>query len=262
MPIYALLGATGATGSAVLRCLLSEPPKELKLRVLVRSRRKLEHKFPNLTGSSSFDIEIIEGQANDEDATRRCIEGCDVIFNCIGTNDVSPGQTIVQDSASSIIAALRLCREKDPESYRKPVVLLLRTSGLNDHLSRDKSWISVNFGRWGLWNSYSDLEEARDRLAAAAMETPGLLENITVDPPTIHDPDGTERTGYKLSVDDPPPPSLNYADLGAAFCEIAERREEFVGQAVGVGATGKVNENWPEVLGYLLRASRRRVVGF
>lgn len=261
MTTYALLGATGATGSAIIRCLLAEPPQGLDLKVLVRSRQKLFTKFPNLDGKAPFTTQIIEGTANNTHAIRQCIEGADVIFNCIGTNDVAPGQTIVQDSAHSIIQALKELKKENTKKNKTPVVLLLRTTGLNDHLSRNKSWLAVSIGRWGLHNSYDDLQKAHDILAEAAKEAPGLLQNITVDPPTIHDQDGTERTGHKLSVDDPTRDSLNYADLGAAFCEIAERKDEFIGQAVGVSATGEVRENWPEVLGYLLTASRRRVFG-
>lgn len=260
MPTYALLGATGSTGSAILRCLLAEPPKDLSLKILIRSQEKLSQMFGDLK-SAPFPIKIIEGQANDPDAVRQCIEDANIIFNCIGTNNVAPGQSIVQDSGKSIIEALKNWRKKHSAAYQTPVVLLLRTTGLNDVLSSNKSWVSVNIGRWALHDSYSDLQKAHDLFADAATETPGLLQNITVDPPTIHDPDGKERTGYKLSVDEPPTASLNYADLGAAFCEIAKRKDEFVGQAVGVSATGKVNENWLEVLGYALTAMKRRVVG-
>lgn len=262
MPTYALLGATGATGSAIVRCLLDEAPEKLALRLLVRSKEKLSQKFPGLEQSAPFAITVVEGQANDQEAIGRCIEGADIIFNCIGTNFVQPGQTIVSDSAVSIIESLRACRKgKDTEGYTRPAVLLLRTCSLNDHLSRNKYWITIKVARWGLHNSYDDLQKAHDLLAAAAAEDPELLQNITVDPPTIHDQDGTVRTGFKLSVDEPPTDSLNYADLGAAFCELARRQDEFVGQAVGVSATGKVNENWPEVLGYLLGSIKRNLVG-
>lgn len=258
---YALLGATGATGSAILRCLLAEPPKDFTLKILVRSKEKLFKKFPDLEENAPFVIHVVEGQADDPDATRQCVADANIIFDCIGTNDVAAGQTIVQDSATSVIQALKACRKEQAERYKTPVVLLLRTTGLNDHLSRNKTSLSINVGRWGLHNSYIDLQKAHDLLAEAEAENPGLLQNITVDPPTIHDPEGTERTGYKLSIDDPPTASLNYSDLGAAFCEIAKRTDEFVGQAVGVSATGKVNENWPEVLGYLLTGMKRRIVG-
>ena len=48
MPTYTLLGATGSTGSAILRCLLSQPPRDLTLKVLVRTKSKLLTLFPGL----------------------------------------------------------------------------------------------------------------------------------------------------------------------------------------------------------------------
>ena len=41
---------------------------------------------------------------------------------------------------------------------------------------------------------------------------------------------------------------LSYADLGVAFCEIAERRDEFAGMGVGVFRTGEINRKLSESL--------------
>lgn len=38
MPIYTLLGATGSTGTAIVRNLLNNPPQDLKLNISVRSK--------------------------------------------------------------------------------------------------------------------------------------------------------------------------------------------------------------------------------
>ena len=52
-----------------------------------------------------------------------------------------------------------------------------------------------------------------------------------------------------------------YADLGAAFCEVAERRAEFREQAVLVSSVGKVTETWGILAGYLSRGAKGRVWG-
>ena len=52
-----------------------------------------------------------------------------------------------------------------------------------------------------------------------------------------------------------------YADLGAAFCEVAERREEFKGQAVLVSSVGEVTETWGVLAGYLSQGAVGRVWG-
>lgn len=56
-------------------------------------------------------------------------------------------------------------------------------------------------------------------------------------------------------------PVLTYADLGAAFCEVAGRRDELKGRAVGVGATGKVNETWNVLFWYILAGAKGRIWG-
>jgi hypothetical protein len=71
-----------------------------------------------------------------------------------------------------------------------------------------------------------------------------LIDNANGSPPSLHDPDGTQpATGYTLLTSPDPEIEtleLSYADLGAAMCEVASRRSEFVGQEVGVFRTGEI----------------------
>jgi hypothetical protein len=54
---------------------------------------------------------------------------------------------------------------------------------------------------------------------------------------------------------------LSYADLGAAFCEVAERRDEFAGKAVAVTATGTVNQTWRTLVGFMATGAKGRIWG-
>jgi hypothetical protein len=54
---------------------------------------------------------------------------------------------------------------------------------------------------------------------------------------------------------------VNYADLGAAFLEIAERKDEFKGMGVGVSATGTVREQWGVLFGYQMVGLKGRIWG-
>ena len=262
MPIYALLGATGATGSAILRCLLSQTPTSLKLNIFVRSKGKLLRSFPQLQALPAFSINIIEAPITDRAALQQCLKDTDVIFMCIATNNSKPGTSISYDTASAIIESLSALRQNHNSTYKTPTIFQLRSASLNTNISISGKVIA----HFCFYYVYADLEHACTLYESKAKELPGLLEYVFVDPPAIHDAGGTERTGHRLLTPEmqktePYSTSLSYADLGAAFCEVAERREEFLGQSVLVSATGKVKETWGVLFGYLFQGARGRLFG-
>lgn len=258
MPTYALLGATGSTGSAILHCLLEQPPKDLTLNIFVRNKAKLVKAFPGLENTAAFAVKVIEGSPNNTTALQESLKGASVIFMCIATNESKRGTSVAYDTTTAIIDALILLqKEQDASAYTKPAILFLRSTSLNETFAGHYSWLQYYVIWFCLNYVYSDL----DRAAKLLPESPELLEYVYVDPPAIHDPDGTMRTGHELYTTGAGTPGLNYADLGAAFCEIAERRDEFVGQGVGVAATGHVRETWAVNIGYLSRGAKARVFG-
>ncbi|KAK5126068.1 hypothetical protein LTR85_011423 [Meristemomyces frigidus] len=261
MPTYALLGATGATGSAVLRFLLEQPPKDLTLKILVRNKAKLDKAFPGLENSDAFPVSVIEGTPSDAGALQRSLKGASVVFMCIATNESKRGTSVAYDTTAAITNALQILRKDQGASYTKPTILQLRTASLNDTFVAHYSWLQYNAVWFCLYYCYADLDRAAKLLQATAAETPELLDYIFVDPPALHDADGTTRTGHELVTDREGTSSVNYADLGAAFCEIAEKRDRFKGRGVGVSATGKVNETWGVLLGYLSGGAKARIFG-
>jgi nucleoside-diphosphate-sugar epimerase len=75
MSKIAILGATGPTGIHLAAALhLSGTP----LRVVARGKNKLDRLFPDAS------IEKLSADMVDADDTRRAIEGCDLIYDCIG----------------------------------------------------------------------------------------------------------------------------------------------------------------------------------
>jgi uncharacterized protein YbjT (DUF2867 family) len=86
MPVYALLGATGSTGSAILRCLIVQLPREHNLNVLVRDKSKLLKWFPDIESTTAFEINIVEGRPSDGTALQECLRDVDVIMACIAAN--------------------------------------------------------------------------------------------------------------------------------------------------------------------------------
>lgn len=261
MPTYALLGATGATGRAIVRYLLSVPPKEqdFHLKVFVRSRAKLLKLFPDLEGTAPFNVTIAEAPLTDTAALRKCLQGADVIHVCIASNESRPDNSIAVDSANAVIGALRSLSEIEVNAYTKPTLLVLRAMPVNKALTGDSPGVIESAIKWILHYCYADHDRASALYHAAADD--GVLEVIFVDPPALHDSEGAERTGYELKLEAPMGHSLNYADLGAAFVEIAGRQGEFAGKGVGVAGTGHVREQWGVLLGYQWGALKARVWG-
>jgi len=261
MPTHALLGATGATGSAVLRCYLESPPQDLNLNIFVRSKAKLIKAFPDLESTSSPHITITEAPLSDNQALQSCLRGAEVIHSCIATNDAKPGNRVSQDIAEALLAALGALREEQGSSYIKPTAVIIRAAPLNPDLSSHMPALVHRWLWFVLYHVYSDLEEASKIYEDAAA---GLLEYIFVDAPALFDAEGVERTGHRLLAagdDGVASAGVNYADLGAAFMEIAERKDEFRGKGVGVSATGTVREEWGVLFGYQMAGLKGRLWG-
>ncbi|MCJ1377048.1 hypothetical protein MMC17_000138 [Xylographa soralifera] len=258
MATYALLGATGSTGSAILRCLLEEPPPRLELNVFVRSKSKLLTAFPNIESKTPFRVDIIEGTPDDNAALQKCLQGANVVFMCIATNECKRGLSICYDTTSAIIAALKALREKQASSYTAPTILQLRSVNSNPTLASKESVIAHSIITYCLHYVYADLDRGCELLAKTATEDPGLLDYVYVDPPGLHDANGTTRTGHELLVTELPKMNLSYADLGAAFCEVAVCRNEFKGMAVAVSATGPVTLTSSTLLGYIFTGLKAR----
>lgn len=260
MPTYALLGATGSTGSAIVRCLLAQAPQNLTLKVYVRSRSKLLGLFPDLERTTSFKLEIIEGTSTDSAKLQQCLRDADAIFMCIAQNYAKPGTTLIYDAASTIIEALTALRKDQGSSYTTPTILQNRTASLNETLTRQFPWIAGLVTNTCLHYCYADIKSGCDLYASTAEAQPGLLDYIFMDAPALHDAEGTTPTGHKLILDEKQGPELSYADFGAAFVEAAERREEFAGKGVGVTATGPVKQTWGTLAGYLSSNLWSRIV--
>jgi putative NADH-flavin reductase len=261
MPVHALLGATGATGSAVLRCYLDSPPKDLTLNIFIRSKAKLLKAFPDLESTSPIHITITEAPLTDTKALQTCLLGTDVIHMCIATNEARPGNSVSQDGAKAITSALTELRAQERSSYVKSTIIIIRAAPLNPALESHMPRLVSRWLWFVLYHVYSDLEKASKIYENAA---PGLLEYVFVDPPALFDADGPERTGHRLILDGDTGEAsagVNYADLGAAFMEIVDRKDECAGKSVGVSATGTVREQWGTLLWYQWEGLKGRVWG-
>lgn len=268
--VWALFGATGATGSSVLRSLLRAPPAGVQLNIQVRSKPKLLTTFPVLEKealAAGLPISIIEGDATDALVLDECLEGAEVIIMCIGQNGSHKGTTLYSDTAAAVVSSLRRLRYQHQklgtDNYRAPTIVQLRSASLNKALARQVPKVVHKMVSFCLHHSYMDLERACNLYAAAAAEKAergeALLHYVFVDPPTIHDAEGRDRTGYKLIGSEKQETALSYADLGEAMVEVGQRAAELRGQAVGVSATGHVKETWDVLGGYLMSGAKGRI---
>jgi putative NADH-flavin reductase len=260
MPSYALLGATGATGSSVLRHLLySSSSSDLTVNVLVRSKSKLLAAFPGLDRRSARaptpTIRIFEGDSTNPDVLCAVLQDASLVFMCVAQNGSPMGTTLVQNTAAALIEARR--RQAQPRG--ELTVIQLRSASLNPVLAVQVPRFVHRIVCFCLAAGYEDLRRACVLYEAAATEA--LLQYVLVDPPTLHDAMGTQTTGYRLidttDMEDKERQKqaicLSYADLGVAMCEIASRANKLRGQAVGVTATGPVRQTWTVLAGFLLQ---------
>lgn len=257
MPTHAILGATGATGSAVLRFLLSLETSRPRINVFVRSKTKLVATFPKLEREK--DVYIFASPLSDHATMKQCLKDTEVIYNCVATNISKRGVDVARSSADAVLSSLQELREDNKESFLPPLLVLLRSS----MLAHEKTNLAERLPMFALGHLFDDLKAACEMYKSAANENLPLLTYIFVDPPGLHDPDGVERTGFELIKNgNVIRPDLNYADLGAAMVEAGNREMEFKNQAVGVSATGRVRTSYATLMGYLLTGLRHRLLPF
>ncbi|KAE8324404.1 Averufin oxidase A [Aspergillus sergii] len=250
MVTYALLGATGATGSSILRHLLHEPPDSLRVQILVRSKVKLLQAFPNLETTRNPQVHVIQGTSTDPDALSECLRNASITFMCVAHNGSLIGTTLCQDSARAIISVFQRQQQSEGASYQPCTIVQLRSASLNPALAAQVPVFIHRIVSFCLFANYADIKQACQYYSEAQKQ--GTLEYILVDPPTLHGANRIQTTGYRLISTESQATALSYADLGAAMCEIAHRQSEFHGRAVGVTATGRVHQTWGVLLRYLL----------
>ncbi|KAH9891438.1 NADH(P)-binding-domain-containing protein [Xylariomycetidae sp. FL2044] len=208
MPSYALLGATGSTGSNILKTLNARPDAEIH--ALVRSRRKLEAQMgdratPHLT--------VYEGSMSDIELLKTCIAGTHAVFITLGPPGNEPGCTIVQDAVQHVIAALREIAATSP-STKLPRIIMLSSSSLDDHLNRHEPRFFHKILLTGVHHTYADIGVAERLLRAES----GWISSTFMKPGgLVHD----EPKGHELTTDRAYP-WTSFADLAGAMVELAD----------------------------------------
>jgi uncharacterized protein YbjT (DUF2867 family) len=102
MPSYAILGATGNVGGAVLKVLLQS--LDAQIHAYCRSKQKLAKLSPEILDNKR--VQIFKGTLEESELLANCLRGTRAVFLAIAQSGNKPGNTIAIDTARQVISAL------------------------------------------------------------------------------------------------------------------------------------------------------------
>ncbi|KAF2118826.1 hypothetical protein BDV96DRAFT_487784 [Lophiotrema nucula] len=213
MATYAVLGATGNCGTALIENILRKEDAQLK--AYCRNERKLISRIPQLNDNKR--VQIYEGSIYDTDLLAECIRDTRAVFHVVTTNDNVPGCRIGLDAAKSIVAALEKIRHTLPASTDLPKIVLLSSSTIDDHLSRHMSRFFRSILLKSASSVYEDLRQTEaflrtheDWVTTIFMKPGGLSCDI--------------QRGHQLHLDQDES-FISYLDLAAGMIEAVDDLE-------------------------------------
>ena len=210
MTTYAVLGATGNCGTALIDNLLRSD--NAKINAYCRDKTKLIEKIPQADGNKR--VQIFQGSFHDIDLLVDCVRDTRAIFHVVTTNDNIPGYHIGLDMARSIVSALERIKSKAQPGTTLPKIVLLSSGTIDDHLSRHMPWWFRRILRTSASHVYEDLRRTeaflraqQDWVATIFIKPGGLSVDL--------------QRGHKLSLDHDES-FVSYLDLSAAMIEAAD----------------------------------------
>jgi hypothetical protein len=206
---YAVLGATGQTGSEIVRALL---PTEAHLNIYARSLTRLQSQFPSI--QSAPNVTIFIGDLSDTELLTSCLSNADVVLSTVAQNRNEPGLSVAQQTALAIIQALEP-RRLNPKDL--PTVVFLSSGAvMPDKNAERNDTFAQRLVHWCIYWVYTDLEKSFELFKA----NPWLSVTIAAASALVH---GTEHE-VEL-VDDKEAASLliTYTDLAKGMIMMGER---------------------------------------
>ncbi|KAL8746098.1 MAG: hypothetical protein Q9184_007789 [Pyrenodesmia sp. 2 TL-2023] len=208
MPTYAILGATGKTGGAILDHLIKAP--NTNVNAYVRSKAKLLGQKPGLENNKN--VKIFEGPLSDIPLIASTLSpSVDAAFCVVAINENIPGLRIAQDTVDSVIATLCHLRNKDV-NFKPPKLLFLSSSALNATMSGEFPAVLMAVLSRAMSHLYADLRFAEENLRlhqswldATFVQPGGLSQDV--------------QKGHRLSLDKASD-LVSYPDLAAATIHI------------------------------------------
>ncbi|KAK4609015.1 Oxidoreductase ordB [Fulvia fulva] len=225
MASYAVLGATGNTGQALINILLQSPEK--KIHAYCRSKQKLLRLTPQLADNKN--VKVSEGSLNDTSIIADCIRGTRAVFLAVAVPDNMPGMTIAQDTARVTVGALQSIRAGNEKAVL-PKVIVLSSAKLDDNLCQNMPHAMKVLVKLATSNQCADLEESQRILTA---ERHWISSTFMMPGGLVQD----AQKGHALSLETEKTP-LSYLDLAAGMVEVADSGDEYHMKNVSVIPTG------------------------
>ena len=210
MVAYAVLGATGNCGTALIDNLLRT--KDATIHAYCRNRSKLTHKVPQINDNKR--VQIYEGSITNLDLLARCIRNTRAVFHVVSTNDNVPGCNIGLKTAENIVLALKKLKTESPNVVNLPKIVLLSSSSIDAHLSRHMSWFFKHILLTSASNVYNDLRQTETFLRGEQ----NVVTTIFIKPGGLA---VDAQRGHALNLDHDES-FVSYLDLSAAMIEAAD----------------------------------------
>lgn len=228
MPAYAVLGATGNTGQALLQVLLQSPNNHIH--AYCRSKSKLVRVCP--VAADNKHVRAFEGSLEDASLLADCIRGTRAVFLTVAIIDNMPGCTIAIDTARVVVAALEKLRTESGARAKLPKLIVLSSASLEDSFCGDVPALVHRVLSTAVSNLYKDLAEAESFLRAEE----GWISTTFIKPGgLVHD----KQKGHQISMTTAKTP-LSFLDLAAGMVEVADSDDgQYDMKNVSVLATAK-----------------------
>jgi len=237
---YAILGATGQTGSEIVQALL---PTKAHLNIYARSLTRLQSRFPSI--QSAPNVTLFIGDLSNAELLASCLSNADVVLSSVAQNRNEPGLSVAQQTALAIIKALEP-RRLSPKTL--PTVVFLSSGAvMPDKIAEQNNTFAQRLVHWCIYWVYTDLEKSFELFEA----NPWVPVTIAAASALVH---GTEHD-VKL-VDDKEAASLiiSYTDLAKGMIMMGNEGERWHGKHVAMWVNGgkKISGNPAALLRYLL----------
>lgn len=222
MPTYAVLGATGNTGSALIQNLLRNPSN--RVNAYCRNKAKLHRLLPETIDNKN--VTISEGSISDLTLIHTCVHGTRAVFLTVTSNDNIPGCRLSQDSTQTVLDALQRIRTEEGPDVQLPKLVLLSSATIDPHLSRKMPGWFLPIMKTAASYVYADLIEAERMMRAN-----DWVDSIFIKPAGLS---VDIQRGHRLDFDEQES-FISYLDLAAAMLEAAEDETGvYLGRNVGV----------------------------
>ena len=211
MATYAVLGATGNCGTALIDNLLRT--KDAKIKAYCRNKIKLIQRVPQVDGNKR--VRVYEGSVSDIDLLAECVRDTRAIFHVVTTNDNIPGCDIGLETAKNIISALEKLKANNSQPGMKmPKVVLLSSGTIDDHMSRHMAWWFRAILRTSASHVYEDLRRTEVFLRTQQY----WVSTIFIKPGGLSI---DVQRGHELNLDHNES-FVSYLDLAAAMIEAVD----------------------------------------